>query len=243
MELYFQPQLNDKGGVIGAEALLRWNHPERGMVSPADFIPIAEETGFILALGEWVLESACARLKTWMDAKSSGEIARFPAIAVNVSPKQFRQQDFIQRVQHVIKQTGVDPAYIELELTEGMLIENIEDTADKMEHLSRLGIRLAIDDFGTGYSSLNYLKRLHLDRLKIDQSFVRDAPADTGSATIVHTIIIMAHHLGLEVIAEGVETETELQLLREKGCHTYQGYYFSRPLPHDEFFRFLQSAG
>jgi EAL domain-containing protein (putative c-di-GMP-specific phosphodiesterase class I) len=242
MELHFQPQVDTDGRIVGAETLLRWHHPERGMVSPADFIPVAEETGIILALGEWVLATACAQLKSWMDATEPELREDFPGIAVNVSPRQFRQQDFFQRVQHVIRQAGVDPRYIELELTEGMLIENIEDTADKMERLSDLGVRLSIDDFGTGYSSLQYLKRLHLDRIKIDQSFVRDVPADSSSATIVQTIIIMAHNLGLGIIAEGVETETELQFLRENGCYTYQGYYFSRPLPRDEYFRYLRAG-
>ena len=241
MELYFQPQLDADGRVLGAEALLRWHHPERGMVSPAEFVPVAEETGIILPLGEWVLASACARLKAWMESEQAGGIAPFPYIAVNVSPRQFRQQDFFQRVQHIIRQAGVDPAYIELELTEGMLIENIDDTAYKMERLSDLGIRLSIDDFGTGYSSLSYLTRLHLDRIKIDQSFVRNAPGDASSATIVQTIIIMAQHLGLEVIAEGVETEAELAFLRDKGCLAYQGFYFSKPLPSEEFFRYLLS--
>ncbi len=242
MELYFQPQLQADGRLVGAETLLRWNHPQRGMVSPAEFIPVAEETGTILVLGEWVLRAACLQLKSWMDAADPDSAHRFPNLAINVSPKQFRQQDFFQRVLHIIKQTGVDPNYVELELTEGMLIENIEDTAAKMEQLSDLGVRLSIDDFGTGYSSLHYLTRLHLDRIKIDQSFVRDVPAVSRSAVIVETIIIMARNLGLDVIAEGVETESQLNFLRENGCYTYQGFYFSKPLPCDKFLRYLQAA-
>ena len=240
MELYFQPQLDADGEPVGAEALLRWHHPERGMVSPAEFIPAAEETGIILPLGEWVLQTACNCLKGWLDAAGPQAAAAFPGVAVNVSPHQFRQPDFCQRVRHVIRNSGVDPRYIELEITESMLVENIEDTARKMEQLSAFGIRLAIDDFGTGYSSLYYLKRLHLHRIKIDQSFVRDVTDDAGSATLVETIILMAQHLGLEVIAEGVETESELRFLRDRGCMTYQGYYFSRPLPQDEYWRYLQ---
>jgi len=242
MELYFQPQLDIDGRIVSAEALLRWNNPERGLVSPGDFIPIAEETGIILPLGEWVLHAACTQLKSWMDSADLGQIKRFPGIAINVSPRQFQQVDFFQRVQRIIEQTGVDPRYVELELTEGMLTENIEDTARKMEQLSNLGVLLAIDDFGTGYSSLYFLKRLRLDRIKIDQSFIRDVTTDASSATIVQTIILMAHNLGLNVIAEGVETETELRFLRERGCNSYQGYYFSKPLPRDTFFRYLTDA-
>lgn len=239
MELYFQPQLDADGQVVWAEALLRWNNPERGLVLPGDFITIAEETGIILPLGEWVLYAACTQLKIWMDSADTRQIKQFPGIAINVSPRQFRQQDFFQRVQHIIEETGVDPGYIELELTESMLTGNIEDTAQKMAQLSNLGILLAIDDFGTGYSSLYYLKRLRLDRIKIDQSFIRDVTTDSSSATIVQTIIVMAQNLGMDVIAEGVETGKELRFLREKGCKNYQGYYFSKPLPHDRFLQYL----
>jgi EAL domain-containing protein (putative c-di-GMP-specific phosphodiesterase class I) len=242
MELYFQPQLDADGRNVAAEALLRWHHTERGMVSPAEFIPVAEDTGIILELGEWVLITACAQLKSWMELADRGVIKQFPTISVNVSPRQFRQQNFLQRVQQVIEQSNVDPRCVELELTESMLIDDIEDTAHKMEQLARLGVRLAIDDFGTGYSSLHYLKKLQLHRIKIDQSFVRNVHTDAGSAVIVKTIILMAHNLGLEVIAEGVETEAELRFLRENGCLNYQGYYFSKPLPGDMFLRYLQTG-
>lgn len=242
MELYFQPQLDADGRMVGAETLLRWNHPQRGMISPADFIPVAEDTGTILILGEWVLQRACLQLKSWMDTTTDEALCAFPCLAINVSPKQFRQQDFFQRVQHIIKHTGVDPRHIELELTEGMLIENIEDTAEKMAQLADLGIRLAIDDFGTGYSSLHYLTRLRLDRIKIDQSFVRDIPRARHSEVIVETIILMAKNLGLDVIAEGVETEAQLNFLKQRGCFTYQGYYFSKPLPRDAFQRYLRNG-
>ncbi len=243
MELYFQPQADAGGRMVGAETLLRWNHPQRGMISPADFIPVAEDTGTILILGEWVLQRACSQLKSWTEATAGQAPFTFPTLAVNVSPKQFRQQDFCQRIQNIIKQTGVDPQHLELELTEGMLIENIEDTAEKMEQLADLGVRLAIDDFGTGYSSLHYLTRLRLHRIKIDQSFVRDIPQVRRSEVIVETIIIMAKNLGLDVIAEGVETQAQLDFLKQRGCYTYQGYYFSKPLPREEFQRYFSSLG
>jgi diguanylate cyclase (GGDEF)-like protein len=243
MELYYQPQLNADGETLGAEALLRWNHPERGMVFPADFICIAEDTGIILTLGEWVFHAACDLLERWMDLAKMGHLKQPPSLSVNVSPRQFRQPDFFQRVQHIIEQTGVDPRCIELELTESILIENIEETAFKMERLSGLGVRLAIDDFGSGYSSLSYLTHLPLHRIKIDQSFVRNVVKDPSNATVVQAIITMAHNLGLDVIAEGVETEAELQFLQAKGCLVYQGYYFSKPLPQDAFFQYMLDKG
>jgi diguanylate cyclase (GGDEF)-like protein len=241
MEIHYQPQLNAKGETVGAEALLRWNHPERGWVEPHEFIAIAEETGIILTLGEWVLRTACDQLKRWMDSTDSGQAYRLPSISINVSPRQFRQRDFFQRIKQVIESMGINPRCIELEVTEGMLIENMEETAFKMEQLSGLGVRFAIDDFGTGYSSLHYLMRLPLHRIKIDQSFVHNMVKDPGRAAVVQTIILLSHNLGLDVIAEGVETEAELKFLQEKGCHIYQGYYFSKPLPPEAFFRYLQT--
>ncbi len=243
MEIHYQPQVNAKGETVGAEALLRWNHPERGLIEPYEFIAIAEETGIILTLGEWVLRTVCDQLKRWMTSADSGQAYRLPSISINVSPRQFRQHDFFQRIQHVIESTGIDPRCIELELTENMLIENIEETAFKMEQLSGLGVRLAIDDFGTGYSSLHYLMHLPLHRIKIDQSFIRNMVKDPGRAAVVQTIILLAQNLGLEVIAEGVENEAELKFLKENGCHIYQGYYFSRPLPRETFSRYLQNQG
>lgn len=241
MELHYQPQLNAKGEIVGAEALLRWNHPERGKILPYDFITIAEETGIILSLGEWVLRTACSELKRWINIADRNQSNPLPSIAINVSPKQFRQHDFFGHFQNIIESLDVDPQCIELELTEGALIENIEETAFKMEQLSGLGVRLAIDDFGTGYSSLHYLTHLPLHRIKIDQSFIRNMVIDPGSATVVQTIIVLAHNLGLDVIAEGVETEAELTFLQERGCNIYQGYYFSKPLPEKAFSRYLQS--
>jgi diguanylate cyclase (GGDEF)-like protein len=240
MELHYQPQLNAKGEIVGAEALLRWNHSERGKILPYEFITIAEETGIILTLGEWVLRTACSELKRWINITDRGQANPLPSISINVSPKQFRQRDFFERFQNIIENLDIDPRCIELELTEGMLIENIEETAFKMEQLSGLGVRLAIDDFGTGYSSLHYLTHLPLHRIKIDQSFIRNMLNDPGSATVVQSIISLAHNLGLDVIAEGVETEAELTFLQEKGCNIYQGYYFSKPLPEEAFSRYLR---
>jgi EAL domain-containing protein (putative c-di-GMP-specific phosphodiesterase class I) len=234
--LYFQPQVDADGHVIGAEALLRWQHPQRGMVPPTTFIPIAEETGLIHPLGEWVLWRACRYLKEWSDA---GFAEAFRYLAVNVSPWQFRQVDFVAQVERLLRQTGAEPGRLALELTEGVVIDNVADTIVKMQALQRLGVHFSMDDFGTGYSSLIYLKQLPLDVLKIDKSFVQDIATDPNDAAIVATIIAMASHLGLAVIAEGVETDTELDFLYQHGCHAYQGYYFSRPLPAAAFQRFL----
>lgn len=237
LSLYFQPQVDHNGQLIGAETLLRWIHPEKGFISPADFIPVAEATGLILPIGLWVLEASCKQIKIWSDQGLS-----IGHLAVNVSPRQFRQPDFIRQVYQVIERTGVDAQQLGLELTEGMVIDNISDTIDKMQALKQIGIELSIDDFGTGYSSLAYLKRLPLDILKIDQSFVRDIETDESDATIVETIISMAHHLNLKVIAEGVETEFELDFLTKRDCKSYQGYYFSRPIPESEFTRLFKSG-
>jgi len=236
MELYFQPQVNWKGIIVGAETLLRWRHPEKGFISPADFIPVAEATGLILPIGHWVLERSCMQIKKWSDAGLS-----IGHLAVNVSPRQFRQPGFIRQIYEIIAKTGADAQLLGLELTEGMVIDNINDTIEKMQALKQMGIELSIDDFGTGYSSLAYLKRLPLDIIKIDQSFVRDIQTDDGDAAIVETIIAMAHHLGLSVIAEGVETDFEFDFLNQRNCGGYQGYYFSRPIPGTEFTTLLTS--
>ena len=233
--LHFQPQVNRDGEIIGAETLARWYHPEKEFISPATFIPIAEATGLILPIGEWVLRSACEHLKRWQD-----EGLAIRHLAVNVSPRQFRQPNFISQVQSILDDTGADPTMLGLELTEGMVIDNIVDTIEKMQGLKKLGLELSIDDFGTGYSSLAYLKRMPLDILKIDQSFVRDIETDVSDAAIVDTIISMAQHLDLQVIAEGVETEFELEFLQDKGCRIYQGYLFSRPLPATDFAALLK---
>jgi EAL domain-containing protein (putative c-di-GMP-specific phosphodiesterase class I) len=220
----------------GAEVLLRWQHPQRGMVSPADFIPLAEETGFILELGQWVLHTACTQLAVW---GARPEMAHL-TIAVNVSVHQFRQADFVAQVLGVIRDTGANPHRLKLELTESMLVSNVEDIIEKMYALKAKGVSFSLDDFGTGYSSLSYLRRLPLDQLKIDQSFVRDVFSDTNDAAIAKTIVALANSLGLGVIAEGVETAAQRDFLATAGCHAYQGYFFSRPLPLEGFEKFVQ---
>lgn len=225
-ELYYQPQLTGGGEIIGAESLLRWHQPELGMVSPARFIPLAEESGMILDIGIWVLREACRQITQWAE-----QGINIGSLAVNVSPRQFHQPDFVNQVQAILRESGANPHRLELELTEGVLVENINAVTSKIEQLQQMGIRFAIDDFGTGYSSLRYLKQLPLDRLKIDQSFVRDIHLTEANAHIVETIISMAHHLELELIAEGVETAEEQKFLEIRGCNKYQGYYFSKPLP------------
>ncbi len=237
LSLYFQTQVDQNGVIVGAETLIRWIHPESGFISPATFIPVAEATGLILPIGQWVLQHACEYLKTWQDAG-----LEIHHLAVNVSPRQFRQPDFVYQVCSILEETGADPSLLGLELTEGMVIDNVVDTIEKMQALKQLGIELSIDDFGTGYSSLTYLKRMPLDILKIDQSFVRDISTDANDAAIVDTIISMANHLDLKVIAEGVETELELAFLAGKGCKTYQGYHFSRPVPDDQFTKQLEAG-
>jgi len=237
--LHYQPQYDAEGMITGAEALLRWQHPQRGMVGPKDFIPLAEETGLILPIGEWVLRSACDLLRRHAEPQAEGYL---PCVAVNVSPRQFHQVAFVDQVHTILQQTCIEPSRLELELTEGVLVADVGDTIEKMRALKALGVRFSIDDFGTGYSSLAYLKNLPLNKLKIDQSFIRDVPNDEGGAVIVDTIIAMTRHLGLEVIAEGVETEAQRDFLQAKGCLHYQGYYFNRPMPEAELLDCLQHS-
>ena len=243
LTLNYQPQVDASGVIVGAEALLRWQQPQRGIVSPANFIPIAEETGLIIPIGAWVLHAVCTQIKLCQEMATTNSKVSTPHFAVNVSPRQFRQQGFVNVVTQTLEQTGADPRYLELELTEGMLIDDIEDTATKMQALSKMGVRLSIDDFGTGYSSLSYLKRLPLDVLKIDQSFVQDATYDSSDATIVEAIISMARHLELQVIAEGVESQEELTMLQAMGCSLYQGFLFFTPMSMDELLQRLQQQG
>lgn len=233
--LHYQPQFNDKGLAIGAEALLRWKHPERGMVSPAVFIPVAEETRMILPIGHWVLETACAKLAIWA---SQPEMAHL-ILAVNVSVRQFRQPDFVEQVFSVLDTYGANPSKLKLELTESLFVENVEDIINKMHQLKTKGISFSLDDFGTGYSSLAYLKLMPINQLKIDQTFVRDILDDPNDASIAKTIIALAQSLGLEVIAEGVETQAQRDFLFNNQCHLYQGYFFSRPLPSEDFDAFI----
>jgi len=233
--LHYQPQLAG-GQLTGAEALVRWQHPRRGMVSPAEFIPLAEETGLILPLGQWVLETACTQLAAWAARPEMAHLT----LAVNVSAHQFHQSDFVAQVLAVLKDTGANPQRLKLELTESLLVANVEQIIEKMFALKAKGVGFSLDDFGTGYSSLSYLKRLPLDQLKIDQSFVRDVLSDPNDAAIARTIIALAQSLGLGVIAEGVETEAQRDFLAKSGCHAYQGYFFSRPLSLEGFEEFAQ---
>jgi diguanylate cyclase (GGDEF)-like protein/PAS domain S-box-containing protein len=227
--LQYQPQVDGDGRITGVEALVRWRNPMRGLVSPVEFIPLAEETGMILLLGHRVLEIACKLLASWRHRPELADLT----MAVNVSARQFRHTDFVRQVRSVLEQTGADPERLKLELTESVLVDDVQTTIAKMDALRRLGVRFALDDFGTGYSSLSYLKKLPLDQLKIDQSFVRDVLIDPNDAAIARTIIALAQSLGLGVIAEGVETLEHRDFLAAHGCPAFQGYYFSRPLMDD----------
>jgi len=237
--LYYQAQITSESRLVGVEALLRWQHPRRGLVSPADFITLAEETGLILPLGHWVLETACAQLAAWSLRPEMSQLT----ISVNVSARQFHQPDFVDQVLSVLEHSGANPRLLKLELTESMLITNVEDVIARMTALSAAGVGFALDDFGTGFSSLSYLKRLPLDQLKIDQSFVRDILCNPSDAAIVKMIVALGENLGLTVIAEGVETEAQKDSLLGHHCHTYQGYFFSRPLPLDGFEAYAREVG
>jgi diguanylate cyclase (GGDEF)-like protein/PAS domain S-box-containing protein len=236
--LYYQPQVVGHGRVTGAEALLRWQHPRRGMVPPAEFIPLAEETGLILPLGRWVLETACTQLANWATQPGMEHLS----LAVNVSANQLHQDDFVYQVLEALGSSGANPKKLKLELTESLLVSNVENTIGKMNALKAHGVGFSLDDFGTGYSSLSYLKRLPLDQLKIDREFVRDILIDPNDAAIARVVVALAESLGLSVIAEGVETEEQRNFLARQGCHAYQGYLFSRPLPLDELEAFMQKA-
>ena len=229
-ELYYQPQI-DHGRITGAEALLRWRHPRDGFISPAHFIPLAEETGLILPLGEWVLQAACRRLAAWAQQPDLASLS----LAVNVSPRQFHQSGFVSQVLAALAGAGADGHQLKLEMTEGLLLQDVEDTIDKMGQLKGYGVGFSLDDFGTGYSSLSYLKRLPLDQLKIDQSFVRDVLTDPNDAAIARTVVALGTSLGLRVIAEGVETEAQREFLERHHCHAWQGYLLSPPVAVAEF--------
>lgn len=230
-ELYYQPQFEQAGGLVGAEVLIRWHHPLRGLVPPMEFIGVAEESELILSIGQWVLRTACEQLSRWQaDAR-----CRALHLSVNVSARQFRQRDFVARVAAVMHETGVRPHLLKLELTESLVLDNMDDTIAKMSELKALGVRFSMDDFGTGYSSLAYLTRLPMDQLKIDQSFVRNIGIQRTDGVIVQTIIGMARNLALEVIAEGVETRAQQEFLTLHGCTLYQGYLFGKPTPLAQF--------
>ncbi len=238
-QLHYQVQVDNQHQALGAEALLRWQHPERGLLAPGEYIALCEDTGLIVSLGLWVLEQACRQLRCWQAQTRFRDLI----LAVNVSAKQFHQSDFVAQIRRVLLESAANPAQIKLELTESSMLENIEDTIAKMRELKSLGIRFSMDDFGTGHSSLQYLKRLPLDQIKIDQSFVRDIASDPNDAVIVKAIISMSDALGLSVIAEGVETEEQLQFLNTNGCHVFQGYLFGKALPLDEFETALHQRG
>lgn len=238
LRLYFQPQADMRTGeIIGAEALIRWQHPDLGLLAPGAFIPIAEDSGLIIPIGEWVLEEACRHVKGWHDAGFSKL-----TVAVNMSAVQFRQENLSKRIFEIGRDTGADLGFVELELTESMIMHNAEQMIDTMRAMKTLNLKLSIDDFGTGYSSLSYLKRFPLDKLKIDRSFVNDISDNPADLAISKVIIDLAHNLNLKAIAEGVETEEQLRLLRDNECDELQGYFFSRPVPAEEFMRMLHEG-
>ncbi len=237
-QLYYQPQVDSSGRMVGAEALVRWLHPERGMVPPTEFIPLAEESGLILPLGHWVLTTACQQLAIWAKRPKTAHLT----MAVNVSIKQFRLPTFVDEVLALVDYFKVNPTRLKLEITESLMVERVNDIIAKMNLLKARGISFSMDDFGTGYSSLSYLKLLPLYQLKIDQSFVRDIVSDDSDKAIVRTIIAMAQSLNLNVIAEGVEAEAQRQLLLSKGCINYQGYLFGRPVPIEQFEALLEQG-
>jgi diguanylate cyclase (GGDEF)-like protein len=234
--LYYQPQfdvLTER--IIGVEALVRWKHRELGMVSPAEFIPLAEETGLIIQIDEWVMHTACEQMKRWQE-EGLPDIT----MSVNLSGQHFIRENLLETVSGIIKETGLDPRFLELELTESVVMKNAKETVSTLRSLKDMGLHIAIDDFGTGYSSLSYLKRFPLDTLKIDRSFVQEITTDSDSAAITKAIIAMGHSLKLRVLAEGVETEEQLAFLRDHGCHALQGFLFSKPIPCDELVRFFR---
>jgi len=231
LQLYYQPQVDQDDQLIGAEALLRWFPADREMISPADFIPLAEETGLILTIGKWVLDTACAQLKAWESDPRTQSLL----MSVNVSARQFHQPDFVTTVQNSMDSSGINPARLKLELTESVVLENVDAVVDRMQQLNALGVTFCLDDFGTGYSSLSYLKRLPLDQVKIDQSFICDVTVDPNDAAIVRAIMAMSRSLGLQVIAEGVETQAQRDFLLQNACTAFQGFLFCEPIPINEW--------
>ncbi len=234
--LFYQIQVDGRGSPVGAEALIRWNHPDKGIISPAQFIPVAEESDLILGLGDWILETACAQLAAW----SADPATRDLILSVNVSSRQIRHSNFVEKLRGTVARHDVRVSHLKLEITESTLLEDTESTVEVMDRLSTLGVNLILDDFGTGYSSLSYLKRLPIDQIKIDQSFVRDMITSQHDIALVHTIITMAHNLHISTIAEGVETDLQFRILENSGCDTYQGYFFGRPLPVAQFERLVR---
>jgi EAL domain-containing protein (putative c-di-GMP-specific phosphodiesterase class I) len=235
--LFYQVQFDHNHHPVGAEALIRWIHPKRGMVPPAQFIPFAEESSLILDIGNWVLDTACKQIAAW----SHNEQFRNLVLAINISAQQFKQPDFVAQLEAMLHKHRIEPSRLKLELTESVALNDIDSVVVKMLALKQIGVTLSLDDFGTGYSSLSYLKQLPLDQIKIDKSFVRDITTDSSDAVMVKTIIDMAHNFGLNVIAEGVETEEQFSFLKENGCLSFQGYLFSQPIPLEEFEVLLSS--
>lgn len=236
--LHYQPKVNLRTGeIVGAEALIRWTHPTRGSVSPGQFIPVAEDCGLIVPISQWVLREACKQTRAWADAG-------LPAvtIAVNISAMEFRQEGFLEDIFVALKETNLDPRSLELEITEGILMKRAESAASILQVLRAAGVRIALDDFGTGYSSLSYLRKFPIDALKIDQSFVRQITMNADDATIVSAIISMGQSMKLRIIAEGVETQTELEFLQAHQCDECQGYYFSRPVLPEQFAKLLETG-
>ena len=230
-KLYYQLQVDSQGRGFGAEALLRWPHPVRGMVPPNEFIALAEDTGLIVPLGQWVLETACAQLRAW----SLQALTRHLTLSINVSARQFRQADFVELVLATLRDSGAPAQRLKIELTESLLVNDMQETIAKMQTLKSHGVGFSLDDFGTGYSSLSYLKRLPLDQLKIDRSFVDDLLTDPNDSAIARTVITLGHSLGLAVIAEGVENTEQRDFLAREGCDAFQGYLFARPVPITQF--------
>lgn len=229
--LHYQPKVDlASGRMVGCEALLRWQHPERGLVAPAEFIPLAEETGLIVPIGRWVLQEVIRQVKAWQ-----GSGLETPAVAVNISARQFRTGDLPHLIRKILADSGLEPGFLELELTESMIMDDPAKAEMTLRAVKDLGVSLSLDDFGMGYSSLNYLRRFPFDNLKIDRSFIRDATSNASEAAVVTSIISIAHNLGIAAIAEGVETQRQLAFLRQNGCDTFQGYLFSKPLPAEQF--------
>jgi EAL domain-containing protein (putative c-di-GMP-specific phosphodiesterase class I) len=228
--IYYQPQIDSKTNtIIGAEALLRWNHPTEGMISPVEFIPIAEETGLIVPIGKWVLINACKQLKEWQTQGHS-----YLSVSVNLSGRQFEENNLVSMIRSILEEIDLAPECLHIELTENQIIKNTDITIKKMKQLKSLGVKIAIDDFGTGYSSLGYLKEFPIDALKIDKSFIQDIVKNDDNAAITNTIITLAQNLNLNVIAEGVETKEQLEFLLSKNCYIMQGFYFSKPIKAEE---------
>jgi EAL domain-containing protein (putative c-di-GMP-specific phosphodiesterase class I) len=236
--LHYQPKVDlNTGEITGVEALIRWLHPDRGLVPPAQFIPVAEDSGLILPIGHWVLREACRQAREWQDAGLP-----FKRMSVNVSATEFRHEDFVESVRTILSDTGLAARYLDLELTEGVLMDDAESTASVLQELKTMGVQLAVDDFGTGYSSLSYLRRFPIDELKIDQSFVREISNEPNDSAIVSAIIDMGKNLKQRVIAEGIETKDQLTFLQTRHCAEGQGYLFSRPLAAAQLASLLQTG-